>query len=335
MQLAISLPYGEGAMSAEEVAELTRAADDLGYHSIWVAEAWSFDAFMLLTSLIPITKRIGLGTSIINVYSRTPALIGQSVATLDTLSGGRAILGLGVSGPQLIEGWHGVPYEKPLRRTRETIEIVRTILRRERLDYDGEIFQLHMGLKLINHPVRAAVPIVVAALGPKNVELAAEIADGWMPTLYSPTQGPEVFRAALEAGKAKRSATLAPLQIYGTAAVAITDQPETARTMTKHILALYLGGMGSREQNFYNRLVQRYGYEDEARAIQDLYLAGKRQEAADAVPDALVDDLSAIGSLSHVKEKLAQFAEAGVDVLMISLLAGDHAGRMAALEALA
>ena len=334
MELAVTIPYAEGAMSSDEVAELAHAADELGFHSIWVAEAWSFDAFMVLTSLVPHTTRIGLGTSIVNVYSRTPALIGQSVATLDALSGGRAILGLGASGPQVIEGWHGMPYAKPVQRTRETVEIVRTILRRDRLTYAGEIFQLERGLKLINHPVRSEVPMVIASLGPKNVELTAEIADGWMPTLYSPSKGPETFRAALDAGRAKRSPDLEPLQVIASAAVAITDEPELARTMVKHMLALYLGGMGSREQNFYNHLVQRYGWVDEATAVQDLYLAGKREEAAAAVPDALVDDLAAIGPAGHVKDKLAEFAEAGVDVLMLSLLAFDQPGRLALLEAL-
>jgi len=334
VELAVTLPYAEGAMSPADVVEFAHAADELGYHSIWMAEAWSLDAFMILTSLVPHTSRIGLGTSIVNVYSRTPALIGQSIATLDALSGGRAILGLGASGPQVIEGWHGIPYRKPLQRTRETIDIVRTILRRDRLVYQGEIFQLGMGLKLINHPVRADVPIVVASLGPKNVELTAEIADGWMPTLYSPTKGPEVFRPALEAGRAKRSPDLGPLTVYGSAAVAIGDDPAMARGMVRQMLALYLGGMGSRDANFYNHLVQRYGFVDEAIAVQDLYLAGKRDEAVAAVPDALIDDLAAIGDAGAVKDKLAAFAAAGVDVLMVSLVASDQASRMALLEEL-
>lgn len=333
MELAIALPYAEGAMSKDDVAEFARAADQNGYHSIWMAEAWSADAFQVLASLVPHTTRIGLGTSIVNVYSRTPALIGQSVATLDAMSEGRAILGLGTSGPQVIEGWHGVPFDRPLRRTRETIEIVRTILRRERLNYDGEVFKLGMGLKLINHPVRPAVPIAVASLGPKNVEMTAEIADGWMPTLYSPSKGPEVFRPWLEAGRAKRSPELGPLQVFGNTVVGIVDQPEVVKPFVRPMLALYIGGMGSREQNFYNRLVRRYGYEKEAEIIQDLYLAGKREEAAAAVPEALLDDVTAIGPEGYVKDKLAEFAEAGVDVLMVSLLALDQKSRIDLLEA--
>jgi F420-dependent oxidoreductase-like protein len=334
MELAVTLPYAEGAMTPQDVEEFVRAADELGYHSIWMAEAWSFDAFMVLTSLIPHTQRIGLGTSIVNVYSRTPALIAQSVATLDALSGGRAILGLGTSGPQVIEGWHGVPYDRPLPRTRETIEIVRMILRRERLNYDGEVYKLGMGLKLINHPVRSEVPIVVASLGPKNVALTAELADGWMPTLYAPHKAKEVFGPSLDEGRARRSPDLKPLQVMASTTVAITDNPEPARTIAKHGLALYIGGMGSREQNFYNRLVQRYGYADEARTIQDLYLAKKRDEAVAAVPDALVEEVSAIGPAGQVKEKLAEYAAADVDVLLLQLLAFDQKSRLEMLESL-
>lgn len=337
MELAVTLPYAEGAMSPAEIDEFARAADEFGYHSIWAAEAWSFDAFMVLTSLIPHTRRIGLGTSIVNVYSRTPALIGQSVATLDALSGGRAILGLGASGPQVIEGWHGVGYRKPLQRTRETIEIVRTILRRDKLVHHGEIFDLDMGLKLINHPVRPSVPIAVAALGPKNVELTAELADAWMPTLYSPSKAGEVFGPALAAGAATRAPDLAPLQTIAATSVGIVDQSEVAemvKQILKHALALYIGGMGSREQNFYNHLVQRYGYEDTARQVQDLYLERKRDEAAAAVPDVLVDEFSAVGPAGLVKDKFAEYAESGVDVLMVSLVAMDQPGRLALLHAL-
>jgi F420-dependent oxidoreductase-like protein len=337
VELAVTLPYGEGAMSADEVAEFARAADDLGYHSIWVAEAWSFDAFMVLTSLIPHTSRIGLGTSIVNVYSRTPSLIGQSVATLDALSGGRAILGLGASGPQVVEGWHGMAYRKPLQRTRETIEIVRTILRRDKLVHHGEVFHLDMGLKLINHPVRSAVPIAVASLGPKNVELTAELADAWMPTLYSPARAKEVFGPSLDAGAAKRDAGLAPLQVIAPTTVAVVEDAgiaAMAKQLLKGALALYIGGMGSKEQNFYNDLVRRYGYEDEARTIQDLYLERKRDEAAAAVPDELVDELAAVGPAGHVADRLGEFAASGVDVLMVNLLAMDQPTRLQQLEAL-
>src|SRR3954454_6372626 len=184
MKLAISLPYAEGAMTRAQIEDVVRAADTLGYSSVWIPEAWTFDAFMILTSLAAVTERIELATGIVNIYSRTPALIAQATATLDALSGGRAILGIGASGPQVIKGWHGLDYDRPLQRTREVIDVVRMILRREPLSYDGEVFQLGGRLKLINHPIRPAVPIVVAALGPKNVELTAELADAWLPTLF-------------------------------------------------------------------------------------------------------------------------------------------------------
>lgn len=334
MQLAVSLPYAEGGMSTEEVAEFARVADDLGYHSIWAAEAWSFDAFMVLTSLVPHTTRIALGTSIVNVYSRTPALIAQSVATLDVLSDGRAFLGVGASGPQVIEGWHGVPYCKPLQRTRETIEIVRKVLRRERLVHHGEVFDLGMGLKLINHPLRPSVPIAVAAIGPRNVELAAELADAWIPVLYAPAKAKGVFGPSLDAGRAKRSEDLAPLQVVASCAVAVGDDTTMQQQVAKHGIALYVGGMGSREANFYNALARRYGYEEAAGAVQDLYLSGKRDEAAAAVPDALVEEVSAIGPAGQVKDRFAEMAESGVDVLMVSLLAFDQKSRLEQLEAL-
>lgn len=334
MKLAVALPYAEGAMTPAEAAEFVSRADRLGYESVWVPEAWSFDAFVLLTSLIPHTERIGLATGIANTFSRSPAMLGQSVATLDLLSGGRAILGIGTSGPQVIEGWHGVPFSKPLQRTRETIEIVRTILRREKLTYDGEVFKLGMGLKLINHPLRQSVPIMVASLGPRNVEMTAEIADGWLPTLYSPSRAKKVFGPSLDAGSAKRLPDLGPLEVIPATSVCITDTPEPAQLITKFGLALYIGGMGSKEQNFYNRLVRRYGYEAEADAIQELYLARRRDEAVAAVPDALVDELAIIGSAALVKDRLAEFAESGATTLMVSLLAGDHASRLDMLEEL-
>lgn len=335
MQLAVSLPYAEGAMSEDEVVEFVRRADELGYHSVWVAEAWSFDAFQILATLIESTERIGLATGIANVYSRTPALLGQSIATLDRLSGGRAILGLGTSGPQVVEGWHGVPFDRPIKRQREAIEIIRTILRRDKLVYEGEIYKLDMGLKLINHPLRADVPIYLASLGPKNVELTAELADGWLPTLFSPEQAADVWGPALEAGNAKRSADLGDLTVMPAVTAAVTDDPATAKGIAKFAMALYIGGMGSREQNFYNRLFRRYGYVDEAKTVQDLYLDRKREEAMGAVTDEMVDEVSAIGDAAYVKDRFAAFEEAGATVLNLALLALDQESRLAQLEALA
>jgi len=335
MKLAVSLPYAEGAMIPEEIVEFVERADDLGYHSVWAAEAWSFDAFQMLTSLIPHTSTIGLATGIANVYSRTPALLGQSIATLDMLSGGRAILGLGTSGPQVVEGWHGVPFDRPMQRQREAIEIVRTILRRERLVHDGEVYRLDMGLKLINHPVRDSVPIVLASLGPKNVELTAEMADGWLPVLFSPDKAASVWDEPLSAGRAKRSAELDDLEIIPSVACSVTDDPVTVKGFAKLGMALYLGGMGSREKNFYNKLFRRYGYVDEAKTVQDLYLDRKREEAVAAISDEMVDEVSAIGDAAYVKDRLAAYGEAGASVVNVSFLAFDQASRLIQLEELA
>jgi F420-dependent oxidoreductase-like protein len=335
VKLALTLPYAEGAFSREQIIEIVRAADALGYDSLWIPEAWTFDGFMVLTSLIPETTNIKLATGIVNIYSRTPALIAQSTATLDALSGGRAILGIGASGPQVIQGWHGMAYDKPLQRTREVIEIVRMILRREPLDHEGEIFTLKGRLKIINHPLRPAVPIAVAALGPKNVALAAELADAWLPTLYSPEKAAGVFGPSLEAGRALRSPDLEPLDVVAPATVAITDEPATARAMARAGIALYVGGMGSRTQNFYNRLFQQYGYVDEAQTIQELYLTGRQKEAVGAVTDAMVDEVSLIGPAGLVKDRMAAFAESGVTTLLVSVADPTPAGVIANLESLA
>lgn len=335
MKLALTLPYGEGVLSREQVVEIVRAADRLGYDSLWVAEAWSYDAFMVLTSLIEHTEQIKLATGIINIYSRTPSLIAQSAATLDALSGGRAILGLGASGPQVIRDWHGLDYDKPLQRTREVVDIVRMIMRREKLNYEGQVFNLTGRLKLINHPIREAVPIVIASLGPKNVELTAEIADGWFPTLYSPTKAANVFGGALAAGAARRSDDLAPLEVIVPVAVAIGDDVSAARAAARAGMALYIGGMGSRSQNFYNRLFRQYGYEAEADKIQELYLSGRQSEAMGLITDAMIDEVSAIGSAGYVRDRLLQYAEAGVDTLQVSLYDPDPSRAASTLDTLA
>jgi F420-dependent oxidoreductase-like protein len=332
MQVGVALPYGEGEMTRAEVREFVQEADRLGYDAVWVAEAWGFDAITVLASFAEITERIGLGTSILNIYSRTPSLIAQTAATLDALSGGRAILGIGASGPQVIQGWHGMPYHKPLQRTRETIEIVRTILRRERLVHDGEIFQLDMGLKLINHPVRDAVPIYLASLGPKNVELTAEVADGWLPVLFSASRWKAVFGESLDAGGARRDPALDPLRITPSVTVGITDAPQAAATIARFGLAFYIGGMGSREQNFYNDLVRRYGYEVEARAIQDAFLAGDKGGAAKLVTDEMVEEFSCIGPAGAVQEKLEAYRDAGCAGLLVNVVAMSQRQRMQQLE---
>ena len=332
MKLAVALPYTDTPW--DEVVEYVQVAEKLGYEAVFVAEAYSYDAVSIMAALAMKTERIKIGAGILNVYSRSPALIAQSAGALDMLSNGRFILGLGTSGPQVVQGWHGIPFEKPLQRTREVIEIVRMALKRERLNYDGQTIKLDMGLKLINHPVRDEIPIIIAALGPKNLEMTGEIADGWMPTLFAPNHM-DVFRPHLEAGLAKSGRAWNALEITPAVITGVYDDVDTIRQMVKPYIALYVGGMGSRERNFYNQLVQRYGYVEEAHRIQDLYLARDKAGAAALVPDALVDETSAVGPVSRVKEKLAELEAAGVTMPVLGIMAFDQQTRLRTLEALA
>jgi F420-dependent oxidoreductase-like protein len=303
-------------------------AERLGYDSVWVAEAWGSDAVSLLAWVGASTTRIGLGTAILQIPARTPALMAMTAATLDRLSGGRLLLGLGVSGPQVVEGWHGVLYGKPLSRTRETVEIVRRILAREEpLVFRGESYTIpveesEMGkpLKLMMAPLRPSIPIYVAALGPKNVALAAEIADGWLPIFYSPFHF-EIFKESLDAGFSRRSAErrLLPLDIAPGVAVALGSDLEACFDSVKPTLALYIGGMGAPGKNFYNDLARRYGYEKEAAVIQELYLEGKKKEAIAAVPNALVDEVALCGPKERIAERIQAWKDAGVSTLICTL----------------
>jgi F420-dependent oxidoreductase-like protein len=275
------------------------------------------------------TSRVEIASGILNIYSRTPALLAMTAAGLDYVSGGRFVLGIGASGPQVVEGFHGVRYDAPLGRSREVVEICRKIWRREPAAYDGRYYHLpltaeHGGtglgkpLKLINHPVRPNIPVVLAALGPKNVELAAELFDGWEPLFLQPERVRDAFGAALNAGRAKRPAELGELQIVADTQVSITESPEELQTAIQHVrnlIALYVGGMGARGRNFYNDLVVRYGYADDAKHIQDLYLDGKKMEAAAAVPLELGHGVSLIGSPDWVKERVEAYRKAGVTTL--------------------
>lgn len=293
-------------------------AEQLGYDSVWTAEAWGSDAVSLLAWIGAKTERIGLGTAILQIPSRTPALTAMTAATLDQLSGGRLLLGLGVSGPQVVEGWHGVDYGKPLARTREAVAIIRKALaRREPLTHTGETYHIpHDGgtglgkpLKLMMAPVRADVPIYLAAIGPKNVALAAEIADGWLPIFYSPDHH-DVFADSLS-GAVNRDFDVAP-----SVQVVVGDDLNRCREAVKPNLALYVGGMGAKGKNFYNDLARRYGYEKEASKIQDLYLEGHKKDAIAAVPDALVDDVALCGSPDRIADRLQSWREAGVTTLI-------------------
>jgi len=332
VKLAIAVPYTD--VPFPELVEWVQAADRLGYEAVFVPEAYSYDSVSIMTALALKTERIKIGAGILNVFSRSAALIAQSASAIDMLSNGRFILGLGTSGPQVISGYHGVPFEKPLQRTREYVEVIRMALKRERLVYDGETVKLTMGLKLINHPVRDTIPIIIASLGPKNLEMTGEIADGWMPTLFSP-QHVDVFQPHLEAGLAKSGRKWGDLEVTPMVPVVVYDDVEVGRSMVKPYIALYVGGMGSRERNFYNQLVQRYGYVEEAKKIQDLYLGGDKAAAAALVPDELADETSLLGTPERIHEGLRKLEAAGVTMPILAINAFNTEDRIKALEALA
>lgn len=322
MKLGLSLGYWGTRPPAEMVA-LVQEAEGLGYDSIWTAEAYGSDAVTPLAWLGALTSRIKLGTGIMQVSARVPAMTAMTAATLDLLSGGRVLLGLGVSGPQVVEGWHGQPYGKPLQRTREYVEIVRAIWERKQpLTYSGEEYQIPISdgsglgkpLTLTVHPLRERIPIYLAALGPKNVELAAEIAEGWLPFIYAPAHE-EVYRPAIEAGLAKRTIT-EPFAITPAVSVVLADDVAACRERVKPTLALYIGGMGARGKNFYFDLACRYGYEAAAHEIQDLYLDGKKRAASAAVPDALVDEVALCGPRQRIAELLSVWRAEHIDTLI-------------------
>jgi F420-dependent oxidoreductase-like protein len=333
MKLGLTLPY-EGSLSFAEALQLVQHAEALGFDSVSVPEAYGADAISILGALAARTERIQLGTGIVNVFSRTPALLAQTAATLDLISGGRFILGLGTSGHQVVTGWHGVAFEHPLLRMRETIAIVRQVLRRERLVFDGEVFHLDKGLKLLARPVRETVPIFLATLTPGGLRLTGELADGWIPTLFSPGHM-QLFRPELEAGARIAGRSLDSLAIVPHVPVSIGDDRARAREALKPWVALYVGGMGSKNKNFYNDLVSQYGFADDARTLQDLYLGGKQLEAIRRVPDALVDAISIAGPPSYVREQLRVWASAGVTTMLASVHDKTQPDRLRTLEILA
>jgi F420-dependent oxidoreductase-like protein len=309
---------------------LAEEADRLGFDSVWTSEAYGSDAVSPLAWIGGRTEHVKLGTAIMQMPARSPATTAATIATLDLLSGGRTLLGLGTSGPQVAEGWHGQAWGKPLTRTREYVEIVRTILRREEpLEHHGEHYDipytgagatgLGKPLKLIVHPPRPDVPIYLAAIGPKNVALAAEIADGWLPIFFSPERFSETHLPMLEEGFARRGGRPAEWDLAAHVPVVVTDDADVqvARDVLKPLLALYVGGMGAKGQNFYTRLAERYGFEEAAATVQDLYLAGKKTEAIAAVPDALVDEVALVGGRDRIADRLAAFRDCGVTTLVL------------------
>jgi F420-dependent oxidoreductase-like protein len=336
VKLGLTIPYTDD-VPPEVTRTYIQTADRLGYDTIWIAEAYGWDAFTILTDIACHTERIKLGTGIVNVFSRTPALLAQSAASLDRLSGGRFVLGLGTSGHQVIEGWHGVRFDRGVRRMRETMEIVRTVLRRERLVYEGELFHLGMGLRLITHPLRDRIPIYLATLTPSGVALAGEMADGWLPVLFSPRHFDSEIRPQLEKGAARAGRSLAELSICVSQPVVVTDDLEVGRDAVRAHLALYVGGMGSRERNYYNQVFCRYGFEAEARRVQDLYLSRRREEAMAALTDEMIDLVTIIGPVAECRRRLDELERVGVQEAAIGLQVpgGGPDQVLEALEALA
>ncbi|HEV2885539.1 MAG TPA: LLM class F420-dependent oxidoreductase [Jatrophihabitans sp.] len=325
MQLALNLGYQVGRGAAANHLVLAREAERLGFASVWIAEAYGSDAPAALGWLAGRTSTIGLGSAIMQIPARTPAMTAMTAATLDVLSEGRFRLGLGVSGPQVSEGWHGVRFSRPLARTREYVEVVRLALSRERVVHDGEHYPLPLpdgpgkALHLSLHPVRDDLPIYLAAVGPKNLELTGEIADGWLATFFAPDYAAEQL-AVIEAGRIRAGRKLAGFEVVPTVPVAIGDDVESCAKAVRPYAALYVGGMGSRQQNFYNELAIRMGYRAEAREVQELYLSGRKLAAAAAVPLRLIDDTSLLGPPHRVSERLRDFAAAGVTTLAVGLL---------------
>ncbi|WP_089107271.1 LLM class F420-dependent oxidoreductase [Streptomyces hyaluromycini] len=327
MELSTFLDYaGDPRTAADQAAALESA----GLDAVWVAEAYGFDSPTIMGYLAARTERMKIGSAILNVYSRTPALIAQTAAGLDAISGGRAIIGLGASGPQVVEGWHGKAYDKPLGRTRETIELTRRILRRETIDHHGITDMPRPGglgkpLKILTRPVRPDVPLYVASLGPANVRMTAEIADGWLPTLFIPEKAHQVWGTPLAEGAARRDPALGELKIVAGGLLAIGADAAAARDLVRPRIALYVGGMGAPGKNFYNDLAVAYGYEKEARLIQELYLDGRQRDAAAAVPDEFCELISLCGPEGYVRDRIAAFREAGVTMLDITPVGPDPA----------
>jgi F420-dependent oxidoreductase-like protein len=329
VRLSTILNYARGPQAiTEEVVALERAGLDIA----WVPEAYGFDAPSLMGYLAARTSTVEIGSGILPIYSRTPTLLAMTAAGIDALSGGRCILGLGTSGPQVIEGFHGIPYDRPVGRTREVIEICRKVWAREEpLIHDGASYRIPVPadegtglgkpLRMINHPVRNRIPIWVAALGERNVSMTAEVADGWLPVFYIPEKVADVYGPSMAAGQAKRSPDLGPLEIAAGGSMAFTEDPDEAtrlRDAARPFTALYVGGMGARGRNFYHALVSRMGWEKEAATIQDLYLSGQKQEAAAAVPADLLEATTLIGPEGYIKDRVEAYRAVGVTVLNIT-----------------
>jgi F420-dependent oxidoreductase-like protein len=320
MRLGFTMGYAPPGTNPLELIALAQEAERLGYDSAWAAEAWGTDAVSVIAWLAATTSTLKVGSAIMQIPARTPANTAMTAATLDLMSGGRFLLGLGTSGPQVVEGWHGQPWGKPLTKTREYIEIVRTALRREPLEFRGDQYEIPYAgpgatglgkpLKLMLRPLRESIPIYLAALSPKNVRLAFEIADGWMPIFFSPERARDAFEYEAREG----------FEIVPTVHVVLSDNVDDARDVLRPLLALYIGGMGARGANFYNALVRRYGYEAEAERIQELYLNGNQRDAIAAVPDALIDEVALVGPAERIRDRLDAWRESDVTTLLVGTL---------------
>jgi F420-dependent oxidoreductase-like protein len=325
--MKLGATIGLGASDPSLLRQKAQALEDVGVDYLWAGEAYSADAVSTLGFLAAVTTRAHIGSSILPIYSRTPTLLAMTAVGLDRLSNGRFVLGLGASGPQVIEGFHGVAYDRPLGRTEEVIDICRKVWRRERLEHsgpsydiplpDGEGTGLGKALKIIDHPLRDRIPIHVASLGPKNVEMTAELADGWLPLHFWPDRAQDLWGEALAAGRERRDPELGPLEVVAGGALAIGTDLEGLWDHARPMLALYFGGMGAKGRNYYNDVLRRYGFEAEADEIQELYLSGKKQEAAALIPRELIDGMSLAGDSGFVRERVDAYREAGVTILNV------------------
>jgi F420-dependent oxidoreductase-like protein len=340
LRLGLHVGYWGLGLTSEQQIQLVKEAESVGFDSVWAAEAYGSDTATILAWIAAQTEKIRLGSAIFQMPGRTPAMTAMTAATIDQLSNGRMILGIGSSGPQVAEGWHGQPFARQLKRTREYVEILRKALAREKLQYEGETYVLPLpdgpgkALHLMIDTVQDEVPIYIAAIGPKNTTLTGEIADGWIPTFFSPEHVGDA-RKLLEEGAAKSGRSLENFDIAPMVNVSIDDDIDRARDSMRPVLALYVGGMGSREKNFYNALVRRYGFEEAAEEVQNLYLDGKKEEAAAALPADLIDMTSICGPRDRVKERIEVYRDAGVGTLMISPMAFDPEQRLKIVRELA
>ncbi len=338
MRLGLNVGYLLGPDVSHHVA-VAKAAEDLGYDVVWAAEAYGSDSPTLLSYLSAHTRRIGVGAAVMQIPARTPAMTAMTAASLDLLSGGRFRLGLGVSGPQVSEGWHGVAFAKPLARTREYVDVVSMALRRETVRHEGEFFPLPLpggagkALKLAVHPARPRIPIYLAAVGPRSLELAGEIADGWLAIFFSPEHADELL-SSVRVGR-ERAQRTGSFDVAATVAVSLGDDLPACADRVRGYAALYVGGMGSRQHNFYNALARRMGFEQAATKVQDLFLAKEHRAAMAAVPFDLIDATSLLGSRARVVDRLQAFAAAGVTTLNVLLFVDDPAARIESLRSVA